>query len=120
MVGVCLLYSNLIINPPMFCVQVGGSLFQSDAVKGRRHSLTYTAHSRRNPESSSSYIFQQRPKASVNTGERFIYHPDQKKDKLENREHKTSHCSNMSLQKVQFKPYFLLNNFMYDVAPFFK
>ncbi|XP_016109091.1 SMC5-SMC6 complex localization factor protein 2-like [Sinocyclocheilus grahami] len=89
----------------MSSVQVGGGLFQSDAVKGQRHSLPHTSHSRLNPESSSSCLFQQKPKASVNTGERFIHHPDQKKDRLENRDHKTSHCSNMSLQKELSTPH---------------
>uniref|UniRef100_A0A671TCJ7 SMC5-SMC6 complex localization factor protein 2-like n=2 Tax=Sinocyclocheilus anshuiensis TaxID=1608454 RepID=A0A671TCJ7_9TELE len=86
-------------------LRVGGGLFQSDAVKGQRHSLPHTSHSRRNPESSSSCLFQQKPEASVNTGERFIHHPDQKKDRLENRDHKTSHCSNMSLQKELSTPH---------------
>ncbi|XP_050982380.1 SMC5-SMC6 complex localization factor protein 2 isoform X2 [Labeo rohita] len=71
-------------------LRIGGGLFQPKAVKDRRHSLPHTSH----PESSSSCLSQQRPKASVNTGEH-----DQKKDRLENRNHKTSHCSNMPLQK---------------------
>ncbi|XP_016123903.1 LOW QUALITY PROTEIN: SMC5-SMC6 complex localization factor protein 2-like [Sinocyclocheilus grahami] len=80
-------------------LRLGGGLFQSDAVKVQRHSLLYTPHSRRNPESSSSCLFQQRPKATVNTGERIIHRPDQKKYRLENRDHKTSYCSVMSVQK---------------------
>ncbi|KAK2896529.1 hypothetical protein Q8A67_011017 [Cirrhinus molitorella] len=68
----------------------GGGLFQSSAVKDRRHSHPHTSH----PESSRSCLFQQRPKASINTGEH-----DKKKDRLENRDHKTSHSSNMSLHK---------------------
>uniref|UniRef100_A0A8C2HRW9 SMC5-SMC6 complex localization factor 2 n=1 Tax=Cyprinus carpio TaxID=7962 RepID=A0A8C2HRW9_CYPCA len=76
----------------------GGGLFQSHAVKGQSHS---PSHSRRKPESSSSCYFRQTPKASVNTGERIIHHPDQKKDRLKNRDHKTSYCSDMSIQKVQ-------------------
>lgn len=90
------------INALMFCVQVGGGLFQS-AVKDRRHTLPQLSNYRRNPESHNSYSFQQRPKTSVNTLERFNHHPDQKKDRLEKRDRKISHCSNMSLQKVQFK-----------------
>uniref|UniRef100_A0A8C1N5M2 SMC5-SMC6 complex localization factor 2 n=1 Tax=Cyprinus carpio TaxID=7962 RepID=A0A8C1N5M2_CYPCA len=86
-------------------LRVGGGLFQSDAVKGQRHSLPHTSHSGRNPESSSSCLFQHKPKASINTGERFIHHPDQKKDRLENRDHKTSHCSNMSSQKELSTPH---------------
>ncbi|CAM4727477.1 unnamed protein product [Leuciscus chuanchicus] len=72
-------------------LRVGGSLFQS-AVKDRRQTLPQPSHHRRNPESHNSCSFQQKPKASV-------HHPDQKKDRLEKRDHKTSHCSNMSLQK---------------------
>ncbi|XP_077053301.1 SMC5-SMC6 complex localization factor protein 2 isoform X2 [Siphateles boraxobius] len=72
-------------------LRVGGGLFQS-AVKDRRHTLPQPPHYRRNPESHNSCSFQQRPKTSD-------HHPDRKKDRLEKREHKTSHCSNMSLQK---------------------
>ncbi|XP_048060185.1 SMC5-SMC6 complex localization factor protein 2 isoform X3 [Megalobrama amblycephala] len=79
-------------------LRVGGGLFQS-AVKDRRYTLPQSSNCRRNPESHNSYSFQHRPKTSVNTLERIIHHPDQKKDILEKRDHKTSHCSNMSLQK---------------------
>lgn len=103
MVDVYLLDSNFMtINALMFCVEVGGGLFQS-AVKDRRYTLPQSSNCRRNPESHNSYSFQHRPKTSVNTLEQIIHHPDQKKDRLEKRDHKTSHCSNMSLQKVQFK-----------------
>ncbi|KTF77998.1 hypothetical protein cypCar_00028467 [Cyprinus carpio] len=80
----------------------GGGLFQSHAVKGQSHS---PSHSRRKPESSSSCYFRQTPKASVNTGERIIHHPDQKKDRLKNRDHKTSYCSDMSIQKKLSTPH---------------
>ncbi|XP_026080047.1 SMC5-SMC6 complex localization factor protein 2-like isoform X2 [Carassius auratus] len=83
----------------------GGGSFQPDAMKVQRHSLPYTSHSRHNPESSSSCLFQQRPKASVKTGERITHHPDQKKERLENRDHKTSYCSNMSIKKKSSNPH---------------
>ncbi|XP_073691246.1 SMC5-SMC6 complex localization factor protein 2 [Garra rufa] len=76
-------------------LRIGGGLFQSKAVKDRRHTLPQPSH----PESSSSCLLQQRPKASVNTG----LH-NQKKDRLESRDHKTSHCSNMSFQKELSTP----------------
>ncbi|XP_026134633.1 SMC5-SMC6 complex localization factor protein 2 isoform X1 [Carassius auratus] len=77
-------------------LRVRGGLFPS---------LPHTSHSECNPESSSSCSFQHKPKVSINKEERFIHHPDQKKDRLENKDHKTSHCSNMSLQKELSTPH---------------
>ncbi|XP_043111881.1 LOW QUALITY PROTEIN: SMC5-SMC6 complex localization factor protein 2 [Puntigrus tetrazona] len=90
-------------------LRLGGGLFQSDAATVQRHSLPYTSNSRRKSESSTSCLLQQKPKALLNTGERIIHHPDQKKDAMENRDHKTSHCSYVSIQKDLSTPHHKTN-----------
>ncbi|XP_052007163.1 SMC5-SMC6 complex localization factor protein 2-like isoform X1 [Xyrauchen texanus] len=86
-------------------LRVGGGIFHSDccATTFRRHIDLQSSHSRPNPESHSSFSFKQRPKSSVNTGQQNIHHPEQRKDREENRNDKP--FSNMSLQKELSTPH---------------
>ncbi|XP_005156664.1 SMC5-SMC6 complex localization factor protein 2 isoform X2 [Danio rerio] len=68
-------------------LRVRGGLFQSEsAVKARRHTLPHSSH-RRSPERRNSLLFQQRPR---NSSGQFTHNPNQKKDRMDNRDHKTS------------------------------
>ncbi|XP_067277513.1 SMC5-SMC6 complex localization factor protein 2 isoform X2 [Pseudorasbora parva] len=78
-------------------LRVGGGLFQS-AVNDQTRTFPQSSHCRRNPESHNSCSFQQRPKTPVNALQRFIH-------RSEKIDHKTSHCSNMSLQKELNTPH---------------
>ncbi|XP_055026872.2 SMC5-SMC6 complex localization factor protein 2 isoform X2 [Misgurnus anguillicaudatus] len=78
----------------------GGGLPCISKVKSRRHTLPQSSNSR----PISSYV-QERPKSSVNTAERILHHPDQRKEKVGNRDHKTFIHSNMSPQKELSTPH---------------
>ncbi|KAA0717737.1 SMC5-SMC6 complex localization factor protein 2 [Triplophysa tibetana] len=69
-------------------------------VKSRRHTLPQPSHSRPN----SSCLVQERPRSSVSTAQRIHHHSDQRKDRMERRDHKTSICSNMSNRKESSPP----------------
>ncbi|XP_057197485.1 SMC5-SMC6 complex localization factor protein 2 isoform X1 [Triplophysa rosa] len=69
-------------------------------VKSRRHTLPQPSHSRPN----SSCLVQERPRSSFSTALRIHHRPDQRKDRMERRDHKTSIYSNMSNQKESSPP----------------
>ncbi|XP_056617228.1 SMC5-SMC6 complex localization factor protein 2 isoform X3 [Triplophysa dalaica] len=70
-------------------------------VKSRRHTLPQPSHSR----PYSSCLVQERPRSSVSTAQRIHRHPDQRKDRMERSDHKTSIYSNMSNRKESSPPH---------------
>ncbi|XP_051506965.1 SMC5-SMC6 complex localization factor protein 2-like isoform X2 [Myxocyprinus asiaticus] len=69
----------------------------------RRHSVPQSSHSRPNLENYSANSFKQRHKSSVNTPERYVHRPDQRKDRQENRDDNA--FSSMSSQKELSTPH---------------
>lgn len=80
-------------------LKVNRHISPSVDVKFQRHSLPQPSHF--NPNR--SCLVQERPKSSVSTA-RIHHHPDQRKDRLEHRDHKTSIYSNMSSRKESSPP----------------